>query len=339
MSVRGVRSAVRWIAGGRTFEAFVKMLERLPAAPNRLRILTYHRVDTPQANPHLAPQPLSATPEVFRRQMEFLSTHYHAVSLDEVLKCHREGDRLPPRSVLITFDDAYIDFSQHALPVLESTGLPSTMFVPTAYPDHPTMRFWWDRLFSAVMHAEPTQYVPHVRCRVPVQPEERRQLHGRLCQLIAGMHWDAAERAIDEICSALSCRSLPKSVLGWDELRAIATRNVTLAPHTRTHPLLNRVSIERAREEVVGSWQDLEREIGSTPRVLAYPGGALTTEVAEMLRSEGFEMAMTTQRGINELHRKDPLRLRRVNVGIRCPLPLWRSQLVVNPTFPVMRSI
>ena len=46
------------------------------------------------------------------------------------------------------------------------------------------------------------------------------------------------------------------------------------------------------------------------------------------LAEDGFELAFTTVRGLNDLRNADPLRLRRINVGQRASLALLRSQLL-----------
>ena len=45
----------------------------------------------------------------------------------------RSGRPLPPRPVVLTFDDAYTDFYSAALPVLREHGFRATLYVPTAY--------------------------------------------------------------------------------------------------------------------------------------------------------------------------------------------------------------
>src|ERR671914_537157 len=77
-----------------------------------------------------------------------------AVRLADRILPAREGRAdLPPRAVLLTFDDAYDDFAEVAWPLLRHHGLPATLFVPTAYPDVPGRAFWWDRLHQAVAGA------------------------------------------------------------------------------------------------------------------------------------------------------------------------------------------
>src|SRR5258708_33403993 len=57
--------------------------------------------------------------------------HSGLVMLDDV-KAWLEGvRRLPPRSLLITFDDGFADNRDYALPLLRKHGAPATVFIPS----------------------------------------------------------------------------------------------------------------------------------------------------------------------------------------------------------------
>src|ERR1051326_2578641 len=99
----------------------------LTCSPDRLWVLMYHRVDHPGTHPTLDPRLISATPEAFEQQMQYVSAHQHAVTMAEVLESCRTGSSLPSRSVLITFDDAYCDFAENAWPILKRHRLPATL--------------------------------------------------------------------------------------------------------------------------------------------------------------------------------------------------------------------
>ncbi len=116
--------------GSVAFSALVRILELGDRRQrNLLWVLTYHRVDWPDARPDLYPGLIGATPPDFAAQMELVAERYQAVSLNQVVEAYRdEGAPLPPRSVLITFDDAYEDFQKHAWPVLRQHGLPAALF-------------------------------------------------------------------------------------------------------------------------------------------------------------------------------------------------------------------
>ena len=98
-----------------------------------LRVLMYHKVNDTRHNPVTVPSAL------FDAQMSALaSLDYRVVSLDDVIAHYTSGAPLPPRPVLITFDDGYDDNLRHALPILERYGYPATLFVPIAYVGEPT---------------------------------------------------------------------------------------------------------------------------------------------------------------------------------------------------------
>jgi peptidoglycan/xylan/chitin deacetylase (PgdA/CDA1 family) len=96
----------------------------------RLRVLMYHKVNDRPENP------LSVPVGKFDEQMSQLrELGYTVVGLDAVLDHYRRGRSLPPRPVLITFDDGYRDNLEHAAPVLKRHGYPSVVFVPIGYLD------------------------------------------------------------------------------------------------------------------------------------------------------------------------------------------------------------
>src|SRR5262245_12968027 len=116
------------------FENFVAVLENTGGErPNFLRVLTYHRVDEPNANPWMDPGLISAAPEAFEAQMKYLAANYQPVSALDVIHAY-ETDRqhtLPDRAVIVTFDDGYGDFAKYAWPILKLYHIPTILFVPT----------------------------------------------------------------------------------------------------------------------------------------------------------------------------------------------------------------
>jgi peptidoglycan/xylan/chitin deacetylase (PgdA/CDA1 family) len=101
--------------------------ERARAAPVALRVLMYHKVNG------LAGNPLSVSPEQFRKQLVLAMGEYSLVAPDAVLAAVREERPLPPKALLLTFDDGYRDNYEHAYPILKERGLHAVLFVPTDF--------------------------------------------------------------------------------------------------------------------------------------------------------------------------------------------------------------
>ncbi|MFR0353618.1 polysaccharide deacetylase family protein [Streptomyces sediminimaris] len=94
-------------------------------------ILMYHSVSTA---PNDATRALSVAPGAFAEQMACLADHgLTPVSTAALAAGWRSGRPLPPRPVLITFDDGYEGVHRHALPVLAKHGFAATLFVSTGW--------------------------------------------------------------------------------------------------------------------------------------------------------------------------------------------------------------
>jgi len=295
----------------------VDLVERCDSAhPRILRVLTYHRVD--QAEP-------------FARHVQHLAARYRVVSVPQVLAAMDGGAPLPPRSVLLTFDDAYTSFAEHAWPVLRRHGFGATLFVPTAYPDGTLARFWWDRLENAFRATPRREPLATPLGALPLaSAEERARAHAAVKRHVKDLAHAEALRLTDQVCAALEVPEQPHEVLGWAELRALAGQGVTLGAHTRTHPRLDRVSRAEARAEIEGSLADLVREVPGALRVFAYPDGRFDDELVALLSELGVELAFTTRRGTNDVARADRLRLRRVNVDASDTLEVFRAKLAFS---------
>jgi len=93
-------------------------------------ILLYHWFDTPEAPSGTRSPQLCIAPDDFRSQMQFLARRgFRTVRLADALA----GRPLPPRPIVISFDDGTLDFWRHARPVLEDVGFRATLFVVTGY--------------------------------------------------------------------------------------------------------------------------------------------------------------------------------------------------------------
>jgi peptidoglycan/xylan/chitin deacetylase (PgdA/CDA1 family) len=333
------------LARGPLVAGLVGSLERLaPWRRGCLAILTYHRVDEPAARPDLMPGLLSATPDGFADHIDALVRHAHPVSLGEVLNALDEPRRLPPRAVLVTFDDGYADFAEHAWPVLRAAGVPATLFVATGAAGQDAPGFWWDRVWKA-LRTTALDRLPNEEGGASLRTEaDREAAMASLGATIKSLHHETAMARVDDLVERL-CPEPPAAdppskpaLLGWSDLRRLAAEGVTLAPHTRTHPLLDRVPTDVAIAEISASLEDLEREVGPTPSVLAYPSGAHGGSAVEAARRAGMVLAVTTVRGGNDLRSADRHRLRRINIGVRTRAPLVRAQLLWASTIDARRS-
>lgn len=112
-----------------------------PSGDNAV-ILIYHNVanDTPPLT--------SVSPDTFRRHMQYLEDNGYTVwPLYKTLVFLASGKSVPPKTVVITFDDAYRSVYTEAYPLLQEKNWPFTVFVTTKYINDSHQHYMtWDQL-------------------------------------------------------------------------------------------------------------------------------------------------------------------------------------------------
>jgi peptidoglycan/xylan/chitin deacetylase (PgdA/CDA1 family) len=97
-------------------------------------ILMYHRIAPVVAG--IPAPPYNVTPTVFREQLVgLLERGFRFVKLSDAVARHKSGESMPPRSVVLTFDDCFESVYTQAWPILQELRIPATLFLSTAYLD------------------------------------------------------------------------------------------------------------------------------------------------------------------------------------------------------------
>jgi len=106
-------------------------------------ILMYHRIA--EEGP-TALRRFRTPPEIFRKQMQFLRRQgYYTVTAQTLADLLRSGKPIQGRPVMLTFDDAYLDFLTDAFPILAENDFSAEVFVVT---DKVGGRSDWDSAYG-----------------------------------------------------------------------------------------------------------------------------------------------------------------------------------------------
>lgn len=92
----------------------------------------YHYVSRPPAGADVYRRDLSVTPEQFAEHIAYLKqAGYTSITLDDLLYALTQGRALPPKPIILTFDDGYQDNYDNAFPILRDAGFIGTFFIMT----------------------------------------------------------------------------------------------------------------------------------------------------------------------------------------------------------------
>jgi len=309
------------------FEAL--WLSRLPGllralSASRGVIFTLHRV-LPETPADFSPNAiLQVRPDFLDYVIERLrELQIDIVSLDEALE-RLAAPAKPNPFVVLTFDDAYKDNLQYALPILRRHNAPFTLYVPTALVDG-VGEVWWQAIEDIITRQEAIALTvggetDYLDTRTTKQ---KQSAYDELYWQMRKMP-EAGRLALLQSFSAsygydleAQCRAL---IMDWSELRAFADDPLcTIGAHTVHHYELAKLPPEQASNEIAQSADILFAQFGKRPTHLSYPlGGPLSAgpREFELARDLGFVTGVTTRPGgLYPRHAQTPHALPRVSLN------------------------
>ncbi len=133
MRARGALSALALVALAHAGAAAAPAPRDSATAFPLIAILCYHDLSSDPAAPLQ-----TVPPEFLREQIRACkAAGWTFVSLAELLALRDHPERLPARTMVLTFDDGYRSFAERALPVLRAEGVRATLAIVTSFPERP----------------------------------------------------------------------------------------------------------------------------------------------------------------------------------------------------------
>lgn len=278
-------------------------------------IFTLHRV-LPEDPAAFSPNAiLQIRPDFLEYVIERVSERgIDIVTLDEAIE-RLAAPKKPKPFVVLTFDDAYRDNLEFALPILLRHEAPFTLYVPTAFVDG-VGEIWWQAIEDIIARQEAVAFTENGEVEyvdtstVPKKKDAFSRLYWHLRKLP-----ETQRRAVlAEFCNNYGydlekqCREL---IMSWQELRLFAGETLcTIGAHTVHHYELAKLSAEDARQEIQQSVDVIQAQFGIRPSHFSYPlGGPLSCgpREFEVARDLGFRTAVTTRPGGLYPHHLDSL--------------------------------
>jgi peptidoglycan/xylan/chitin deacetylase (PgdA/CDA1 family) len=275
----------------RIFDAYASIRTRL--TKSWVAILLYHRVSIKEDKWSF--EPLS--PEIFERQMEYLSRNFKIVSLDKLVEHIWSEKSFPEKAVVITFDGSYKDNYLYAYPILQKYHVPATIFLTTGYIDSSEL-FWWDKVGYAVEHTSVKQLNLDELGSYSLQSElDKSRAKSIITERLKKLSEDRKNFLIEKmlhLCHVkIPCDLGKKLILSWKEVREMDKGGIAFGSHSVTHPIMVNMPFESVKNEIIQSKKDIEERLGKEVTAFSYPDGDFNAKIVELVRKSGFTCAVS----------------------------------------------
>lgn len=276
----------------------------LRGSHDRLRVLCYHRVMEPSrpGREDVENALVTSTP-AFERQMEIIAARFVPVNLSEVIAWLNNRVSLPPRAVLVTFDDGWVDTYTDAYPIMKRLGIPGLIFLTADFIGTSTL-YWPDfvrGLLKAVGRVDVAD--SEIRQMKLMSSDQRQALIAQMIQNTGG--WNADSGRFANVGRGQN--------LSWQQVREMADNGFDLGSHTCSHIMLPQESDQRITRELVYSSDIIAGNTGRRPLAFAYPDGQYNDSSPDFVEAAGYSCAFTCDEGMCS-RRMSPYLLPRLSV-------------------------
>jgi peptidoglycan/xylan/chitin deacetylase (PgdA/CDA1 family) len=279
--------------------------------------------------------------ERFGRQLDFIRHHYTPIRVEDLLNALSSPEvRLPPNSILLTFDDGYCDHFANVFPILDAHGIQGCFFPPAqAILEHRVLDV--NKIhFILAAHQDVTALLNNVF----ISLDEFRSEHSLksrehyLTTVNAQHRYDSPEVTMFK---RLLQRELPEPIraeivrrlfaehvtadeatfacelyMSLDQLTEMRVRGMHIGSHGFTHTWLNHLSKEAQAVEVDRSLEFLQKlGIARDGWTMCYPYGGFNNSLLEILRTRQCRLGFSVEARVADLDVDDRLTLPRVDTN------------------------
>lgn len=283
---------------------------------------------------------------MFDRQMAYMARHYNVLPLSDLVGRLSSGERLPPYTAVITFDDGFRNNLTVALPILQKYHLPATIFLATSFISSDGLGLWTERVDSLIhrtsvqnlrltldgveksfpLRTSADREIASDQVRAFLKTLDPAQRKAALKELDDQLEEKADRRPSKNDNGSESSESHEQSAatteerytfLTWQQVQMMARCSITFGSHTHGHAILAPLSETDLNFELTESRRLIEEYSGVTCTLFSYPNGAerdFGPRDESLLKKLGYLAAVSQIDGFNDAS-TNLMALRRMNIS------------------------
>lgn len=275
---------------------------------------------------------------LFQEQLDFLEKQFHFITTEELLAAAKGTQTLPGNSLLLTFDDGYLDHYTNVFPILKERGIhgffsmPGKILAEQKLLDVNKIHFILASTSTEDLLSAVYERLDYYRGReYPIPPTE--ELYQKLAQpnrfdpakvifIKRLLQVELEENLRNQIVNDLfiRCVGIPEDsfaqelYMSMDQVELMQREGMCFGIHGYEHYWMNRLSAEELREDIEKALDVFTRIV---PRewICCYPYGSSSDTVIEFIRGMGAVAGLCTEARVADLQKDNIFNLPRLDTN------------------------
>lgn len=261
-------------------------------------VLSIHRISDEQ---DYFWQPI--TPKNFDALLKYVTQYYTVISFADIPQIAQASSKKP--FLILSFDDGYYDFYEHALPILQKYQLPCNHNIVNSCASD-NLIIWTQRLNYIFNHCRNHELALSFTINQQVYQKEKQQdwmsFYIQIFKLMLQLPQGTRSALLDAQEEQFSL-SPQYRMMTWDEVIDCSKHNVEIGCHTYNHDVLSTIhDPEILRFEIIQAKKELEAKLNQEIYILAFPNGQSHQAVFDTINQTNFTYILHVHDSVNPLH-------------------------------------
>lgn len=324
----------------------------------QLTIVMYHYVRDLKNSRY--PEIRGLSVDFFREQLQYILKYYRVITMQNLFEAIKGNKKLSKNSLLLTFDDAYIDHFESVFPILDELKIQGSFFPPgKAIQEHRVLDVNKIHFILASVEKKKLLIEDISSLMDKYRSEYNLESYEYYYEKLATKDRFDTEEVI--FIKRLLQRNLPEKLrsiiindlffkyvskdegafsrelyMNYDQLKCMIRHGMYVGSHGWDHYWLNTLTGHQQEKEIELSL-DFLRTIGCdiSEWAMCYPYGAYNDSLVTLLKTRGCKLALTTEVGIANLTTDKPYTFPRLDTN---DLPKDRNAEPNEWTLRVIKS-
>jgi peptidoglycan/xylan/chitin deacetylase (PgdA/CDA1 family) len=156
--------------------------------------------------------------------------------------------------------------------------------------------------------------------------EEKLAFSRKFKEILIDVDGEIRNRFMEMISNKLGKYHFEENLfMNWDDLRTVYNSGVYISSHTKSHPVLSKITdIGNLREELLVSKERIEAELKYTPLTISYPKSAYNEQVIKIAKEVGYKFGLVVNQTTYKPNKHNLFEIPRIELFNE---NLWKSKL------------
>ncbi len=305
---------------------------------SKVTIIMYHYVRDLKYSRY--PEIRGLDVNLFKFQLNYLEQHYHFISMEQFIDAMDFNQALPEKSVLLTFDDAYIDHFNSVFPILDQKGIQGSFFPPVkAITEHVVLDVNKIHFILASVSDKKKIIAKIYQLLDKYRKEYNLESNNHYFEKLAHSNrFDTSEvifikrllqTELKEDLRIIICNELFSDFIGIeekafsrelymsvDQIKCMKHKGMHIGAHGYDHYWLGHQTKQKQNEEIIKSKEFIEHVGGDLKyATFCYPYGNYNQDTIDTLREHNFKTGFTTVVDIADYSKNERFELPRLDTN------------------------